>query len=312
MNIYRKIAKVVTLFEVDDSLTDIPEFLNGIGENDAGSTFDCLVKFNMAPENSIILSDDHKVLTICGPNINNLRNPFNYIGFLQAITRFIALHSFKRGIFLMHGSAANLDGNAIVFGDDGSSTAKTLSALEVAINSKKYIVDEFCFYDIKKNEVFSIGKIPVHLRDVVHENFKKRGLFVDVKNEYFENSSAGIFFFSNDYFKNEPIGKVTAMFFTHFTKDKPKKIMLSGENKLDAISFCVTAQIAKLLYPDLDRMSFAAKNDTTEIKEYDQSCMTSVLKMVGGNKYIEKISEKIQCYQILIQDSRQIINLVKD
>jgi len=312
MKICRKIAELVTLFDVDDSLENIPEFLSGIGEDNPGMSFDCEIFFRTAPQNSITLSENHAILTISGPNLNNIRNPYNYIGFLQAITRFIALNGFERGIFLMHGSATVFEGDAIVFGDNGKSTAKTLSSLEVAIDSKKYIVDEFCFYDVQKNEVFSIGKIPIHLRDVVHENFKRRGIFTDLNNKYFEDSSAGTFFFGSDNFQNVPRGKVKSMFFTHFNDGKPKKVLLTGEKKLEAISFCVTAQIAKLIYPQLDRMSFANKYDTAESKDYNKKTMESVLKMLGGDNNIKKISKKIQCFNIFIQEPKQILPLIKD
>src|SRR3989344_2116943 len=68
-------------------------------------------------EREVILSPDHYDLVIRGEDIDNLTDPFNYMGILQAMFRFASIHLAKIDTFLLHGSSSLFRNKAICFGD---------------------------------------------------------------------------------------------------------------------------------------------------------------------------------------------------
>ena len=129
---YRKIKLAGLTIDTytDSSFENIRDFLYKFADNDPGESGDQKFKIFFSKGNrKIELSDGWDSLSIIGDDIDDLYNPFNLIGITQALFRFAAIHLASRGIFLLHGSTAVLDGKTICFGDDGGSTAKTLSSL---------------------------------------------------------------------------------------------------------------------------------------------------------------------------------------
>ncbi len=160
--LFRTIAKVKLEFQIDDRFENILNFIELFDRSFSNAKTEGLIKINWAKTRTVKISEDFEELVIQGSDIDNLNNSFNTIGILQAIFRFVGTKSPRKGIYLLHGSCALFNGKAIFFGDDGTSTAKTLASIECALDSKKYVGDEFCFYNIKNNTIFSYDFIPIH------------------------------------------------------------------------------------------------------------------------------------------------------
>ena len=256
------------------------------------------------------ISKNKKVLTITGNNIDDLSNPFNLIGVLQALFRFIGLHSIKNNFFLLHGSAAIFNNKAVCFADDGLSTGKTLSSVETASTSKKYIGDEFCFLD-QNGLISSYPFIPIHIRLDVANYFKKNS---EINNSIKKSNKtkAGYFINPKDNFEIIKSKKLSAFIFVHF--DKRKKPSFKKLNKYEsrqAVSNCVLSHMVKLFNPRMDRMRFSEEKDLTKRVNYNKKTFDSIKTTLKLNGSIENIVKQTTCYRFYISSPKDIVKFLK-
>ncbi len=260
---------------------------------------------------SIKISKNKKILTISGNNIDDLSNPFNLIGILQALFRFIGLHSIKNNFFLLHGSAAIFNNKAICFADDGLSTGKTLSSVETALVSEKYIGDEFCFLN-HKGLISSYPFIPIHIRLDVTNYFKKSR---KIKSSIKKNSKtkAGYFISPKDNFKVIKSKKLSAFVFVHFNKkERPCFQKLNEHESKQAILNCILSHIVKFFNPKMDRMRFTEEKDLTNKVNYNKKIFNSIKKTLKLNGSIENIVKQTPCYRFYISSPRDVVRFLKE
>jgi len=250
---------------------------------------------------SIKLSSDLRQLKITGDNINNLTNPFNLIGVMQAIFRFTGIHSIKKKNYLLHGSASIINDNAIFFGDDGKSSAKTLSSIECALNSKQYIGDEFCFLDMNNKTIFSYSFIPLHLRPEVKKHFVHIHKIM-LPNSKYQETKAGYFIEPTKLFKIITLKKLTAFIFPYFNNKEAKLQPLNNQQKKEAISVCISAHLLKLFHPRLDRMRFTTEKDSAEPVLLEKDLMKALIKNLSLQNAISQIAKEFSCYRAYIKE----------
>jgi hypothetical protein len=256
------------------------------------------------------LSDKWDNLSIISDDIDDLSNPFNLIGITQALFRFAAIHLASKKIFLLHGSTAALNNKLICFGDDGSSTAKTLSSLEIALYSKHYVADEFCFFNSQTGEVFGYRFIPIHIRPIVREHLENYHNFSTPKSHY-KKTPAGKFIKQDKLFTTMS-GKLKALTYVHFSKKNYKIQKLSTYEAVKAFKFCITSHIAKLIYPNLDRMQFSSMTDTNDIKVINEKITNEILnKITNDRKLIPRVLKQIPSYRLTVSHPCQITTLLR-
>lgn len=296
----------------DNFFKNIRDFLDRFSVNDFREGEDAEYKVYFSKGNrKIKLSDDWSSLSIVGDDIDDLHNPFNLIGITQALFRFASIHLAQRGIFLLHGSTAVLDGKTICFGDDGSSTAKTLGSLEIALDSKLYVADEFCFFNSQNKEVFGYRFIPIHIRPIVEEHFASHHQFSMPKSRY-NQTSAGKFVEQDDLFSTTS-GKLAALAYIHFSEENHRIQKLSTQEAIKAFGFCITSHVAKLLYPKLDRMQFSSMTDTSDAKVISEKNVNEILNKIenSGGKIIQRALEQIPSYRLTVSQPCQITALLR-
>jgi hypothetical protein len=309
---YRKInlARLIINVYTDGSFKNIRSFIDKFTDAKLEKENKEVRVIFSKGKRGITLSDSWNSLSIIGDTIDDLSNPFNLIGITQALFRFAAIHLAQKGTFLLHGSTAVLDDKTICFGDDGGSTAKTLGSLEIALDSKKYVADEFCFFDSRSKQIFGYQFIPIHIRPVVKEHLENYHKFSIPKNHYKE-SSAGEFIEQDKLFKTTP-GKLAALVYIHFSKNAYKIEKLSTQEAMKAFKFCITSHIAKLLNPNLDRMQFSSMTDTNYTKVIDRELMNEILtKIINGKELTTQVLEQIPSYRLTISQPCQITSLLR-
>ena len=311
-NYYRKInlAGLTINVYVDDSFKNIRNFIDKFTdvkpEEEDG---ELKVTFSKG-KRGIALSDRWDSLSIIGNTIDDLSNPFNLIGITQALFRFAAIHLTQKEIFLLHGSAAVLDGKIICFGDDGSSTAKTLGSLEVALDSKHYVADEFCFFDSQNKKVSGYRFIPIHIRSIVKEHLENYHRFSMPKNQY-KKTSAGEFIAQDKLFTTTS-GKLAALVYIHFSEKDHEIQKLSTQEAMEAFKFCIISHTAKLLRPDLDRMQFSSMTDTNNARIIDKELVNEILtKIISGRVITPRVLEQIPSYRLTVSQPCQITALLR-
>lgn len=266
------------------------------------------INFLKGTNRKLELSKDWESLSISG-DIDDLLDPFNLIGITQAVFRFAAIHLGKRNIFLLHGSAAVLDNQIVYFGDDGSSIAKTLGSLEIALESKLYVADEFCFFDAQNQKVSGYPFIPIHIRPIVKEHLKSKHNLIVPKDNYKE-TEAGEFIKLEKLFKIAS-GKLNILSYIHFSNGGPSIEVLSQEEAYKSFKFCITSHIAKLLYPELDRMQFMAMSDANILKSIDEVLVDNIFKKITKNGINPKILKNLMSYKLIVSEPCQIIPLLR-
>ena len=303
------VAEVILDVEIEGSFKSIFELLNSFKEeNNLKPVARIIIK--KSDKRLVIVSDDNREITISGKDIDDLRNPFNLIGILQALFRFAGIHSVAKGIYLLHGSAAVFNGHTICFGDDGTSTAKTLSSIECGLESKEYIGDEFCFFDANSGMVFSYSIIPVHLRPEVEKHLRNKHKFIPPDSQY-KKSSAGIFIDPELMFRVIKQKKLDMLVFTHFHKRKPQIRRLTPKESRQAAIVCLTAHLLKLLHPELDRMKFANQEDSDDPVKY-RTRIKETLEMFPSLAGAAKdLAERVPCYRIYAHQPCDILELLK-
>ncbi len=304
------IAGLLINVYIDNNLDGVIKFIHKFKKtNIINQTPEATIYILKNKKRKIELSTDWKILSITGSDINDLTDPFTLIGLTQAIFRFAAIHLAKKGVFLLHGSAATFNKKIICFGDDGKSIAKTLGSLEVALTSDKYIADEFCFIDIKTSKISGYSLIPIHLRPEVKDHLQNQHSLKLPPSNY-KDSIAGYFIQPNKLFSIVS-GKLKILSYIHFSETENSIKKLSTENALMSFKFCIASHIAKLLYPELDRMQFASQTDTSEVKIINENIINDIEEKLFSNQPIIEFIQKIKSYKITVSNPCQIVSQLK-
>ena len=306
------LAGLIIDVHIDNSFRKIRDFLDKFSVNDFGEGKGAKYKVYFSKgARKVELSNNWNSLFIVGDDIDDLHNPFNLIGITQALFRFAAIHLAQRGIFLLHGSTAVLDGKIICFGDDGSSTAKTLGSLEIALDSKLYIADEFCFFNSQNKEVFGYRFIPIHIRPEVEEHLENHHQF-SIPKSWYKQTSAGKFVEQDNLFSTTS-GKLAALAYIHFSEEDHRSQELSIQEAIKAFNFCITSHIAKLLYPKLDRMQFSSMTDTSDTKIISEEIVNGILNKIASSsgEMIRRTLKQIPSYRLTISQPCQITVLLR-
>lgn len=304
------IAGLVIDVYIDHGFNNIRKFINNFknsGINDKNVT--AVIYITKGTERTSELSRDRSTLSIVGDRIDDLTDPFNLIGITQAIFRFAAIHLAKMGVFLLHGSAAILDNRIICFGDDGNSTAKTLSSLEVALKSNQYVADEFCFIDMKTSKIFGYPFIPIHIRPAVREHLEVcYDLTLPATN--YKKTEAGDFIQPAKLFRVIS-GELKMLAYVHFSETENAMEKLSQKEAYKAFKFCIASHIAKLLHPELDRMQFAYKTDSTATKVISENVINDIIDKMFNRQSISEAVQKIPSYKLIVSQPCQIISFLR-
>ena len=308
MKAFLEIATIPVKVEIDDDLILIKEIFNNfkICRKDNNSLNIKIVK-NI--KNSITLSLDYDNLLIGVDEKDNPRDYFNLMGVLQAIFRFVGLHSIKKGIFLIHGSASVYRGKGFCFSDDGSSIGKTLSAIELSLISNKIIGDEFCFLDVKTMEIFSYPFVPLHIRPEVEDHLDKIHK-IHFKDNFIK-TRAGIFLMPNMLFNIEKSHKLDYFIFVYFNKEKNVCERINPVKSQIAIKNSLMSHLLKLINPSFDRMSFVERKDSSRVIAYNKKEMNRLEKDILPQGVIDLITQNIDCYKVNLKNPCNLINLLK-
>lgn len=307
------VAGVPINVQIEQNFNNIISLISKFDKYDGPTEFK--IKIYSSTTRFVKLSKDFKQINIAGNDINNLTNPFNLLGIFQAIFRFVGIYSVSNNVYLMHGSASIMNNQAICFGDDGKNIAKTISSIECALKSKKYIGDEFCFLDLNNKKIFSYSFIPIHLRPEVKKHFLEEHNLI-LPSTKFQENEAGYFIEPTKLFKIIKSKKLTAFIFPHLHNSPYKLKPLNGKQKEEAVSACISAHLLKLIYPFLDRMQFAGKTDSTQIKiQNNKKLRNALIEKFSLRDSIYQIAKTFPCYRFYIKkpcDVTQIGELIKD
>lgn len=303
-----KIANIPINVQIDSQFKNIYDLISTfdkyIGETEFG------IKISKSSTRSVKLSKNLKQIYITGKDIDDLTDSFNSIGIMQAVFRFVGIHSITKNIYLLHGSSSIINKKAFCFSDDGGNIGKTISSFECALNSKQYIGDEFCFLDTNSKKIFSYPCIPIHLRIKVKKHFVQIHKLSLPNTKYQENDS-GYFIEPQKLFKVIKSRKLTAFIFPHFYNGRTKIVKLKIQQAEMAIEACISAHLSKLLYPVLDRMQFAQKIDSVIVNPQDnKKIQQSVMKKFSLQNSISQIAKDFPCYEVHIKKPCDIIGAI--
>ncbi|MDD5013031.1 MAG: hypothetical protein PHD93_01365 [Candidatus Pacebacteria bacterium] len=308
MKIFLEIATVSVKLEIDDDLRLIIEILKNFKIcRKHNKSLNIKIKKNI--KNSITLSSDYNDLLIGIDEKDSPYDYFNLMGVLQAIFRFIGLHSVKNDVFLIHGSASVYKGKGFCFSDDGSSVGKTLSAIELSLVSNKIIGDEFCFLNVKTMEIFSYPFIPLHIRPEVEDHLDK--IHKIHFKENFIKTKAGIFLMPKALFDVEKRCKLDYFVFVHFNKEKNICEKMNQVKSQIAIKNSLLSHLLKLINPSLDRMNFIDKKDSSRMVTYNYEEMERLEKDIIPQGIIDLIIQNINCYKVNLKNPCNLIDVLQ-
>ncbi len=302
-----KIANVPIEIQIDRRFNNIYNLISQFNKYNKYTTLK--IKISKSSTRSVNLSKNFKQINITGNNIDDLTNPFNIIGIMQAIFRFAGIHSIIKNIYLLHGSTSILNKQTLCFGDDGKNMAKTISSIECALISKKYVGDEFCFLNMNNKKIFSYSFIPIHLRPKVKKHFIKTHKLLLPRNKYKE-TKAGYFIEPVRLFKIIKSKKLSAFIFPHFNNKLIKMKQLDSKQKEKAITACISAHLLKLIYPNLDRMKFIERTDLIKLRTQKiEKLKMKLIKELSLRNPIVQIAKSFPCYTVYIKEPCDITQI---
>lgn len=303
-----KIADVPVGVYIDTRFKNILDLIAGFEKYNGQTALN--ISISKSQIRSIKLSKTLKQISIAGKDIDNLADPFNSIGIMQAIFRFIGIHSLTKNIYLLHGSSSIVNKKAFCFGDDGKNIGKTISSFECALNSKQYIGDEFCYLDMNSKKIFSYSCIPIHLRTKVKKHFSQIHK-LSLPNTRFQENNSGYFVEPKKLFRVIKSKKLTAFVFPHFHSGKTKIMKLEFQQAKTAIEACISAHLSKLLFPYLDRMQFVQKTDSTTVRnQNNEKIKRLMIKKFSLQNSISRMAKDFSCYKIYIKKPCDVINAI--
>ncbi len=310
MKIFLRIVNIPITVEIEDSLNLIVEFFNNFDVCEEKQKKPQInIRIAKADKNYITLSPDYKNLLMGVDKTDSPYDYFNLMGVLQALFRFVGLHSAKNNIFLVHGSASVYKDKAFCFADDGLSVGKTLSAIELSLISNTMIGDEFCFLDIKTMRIFSYPFIPLHIRPEVKNHLEKKHK-INISEKMFVETKAGFFLMPQQIFNTRNSYKLDYFVFVYFEKNKNSCKKLDTINSKNSIRIALTSHLLKLFYPDFDRMNFIEGVDSSRIITYDNNLMNKTEKEFFPVGTIDFIVKNIKCYRVALKNSCDLVRLL--
>lgn len=304
------IAKVGLKVKIDHSFKNIQRLFSKFRNDENINQKHPEIIIKKSSKRSLFVLKGNNQLIISGMDIDDLKNPFNLIGILQAVFRFVGIHSSKNGVYLLHGSASILDNKGICFADDNKSTAKTLSSLECALKSNLYLGDEFCFLDNKTRRIFSYPFIPIHFRPEVKNHFINTHKLKLPTSDYQERE-AGYFIEANKLFKIVKSRQLDKFIFVYFHNQKTKLEALDFLRSKKAIAATIAIPLLKLFYPKLDKMQFLKKQDLTKIKSCNKADIESLIRNLNLENAVVQIAKDIPCYKIWIRHPCEVVKIIR-
>lgn len=298
--------------KVDKALDNIKRLLFQLPTDSTKKRCHLVISIKRDNKRCIQLKTNKNLLKITGPNLNNLKNPYNLIGILQAVFRFIGLYSIKHNFVLLHSSAISFYNKALIFGDDGKSQAKTLSSIIASFHSKqKYLGDEFCFLDVKNCKVFSFPIIPIHIRPRVqkylYNNFKIKIINTDAY-----DINAGPFVYPRRLFKVKKSEGRPVFIFVHFKRGAVSLNRLKKEAAIISISNCISAHLLKLLHPEYDRMKFSDMSDSSTRTAIKKQHLEALDRDYDIKKIASIVAEKIPCFNVYIPGPGSLVKVLSE
>lgn len=265
---------------------------------------DGFVKIKFAKERKISIDKNKKILQLSGPDLDEIKNPLVEIAILQILFRFANFVTFFEPYLLLHGSTAIWNNNkSIIFGDNGKNIGKTLSAIEVALRSREFVVDEFSFYDVENNSIWGANFLPIHIRNFYTDylNKKYKIHLMSANSQLLRPSCLGV----NIIPKNQ----LSMIIYPEYQqRRKPAVSKLSLRESLKNLEILTVSHLVKLLYPEYDRMSWIKQSDRLQIFNIRKECS----KLASSIKpYLEQICQKASSYRIVFNQAAQIYKLVK-
>jgi len=269
-----------------------------------GKSVDGIIKLRVDKQRRLNLNPKLKLLELTAPDIENLHDPFVTIGLLQVLFRFANFCVQDKPYLLLHGSTASIEGNkSILFGDNGKNLGKTSAAVEIGLLSKKFVVDEFSFYDVENNQIFGYSWVPIHIREhlINHLNSKYNFNFKP-QTCLIKPSSLG--------FKLPKENQLSMIVYPNYRPTTKVKVKyLSRKKTYDNLEILSTSQLVKLLHPSFDRMNWFSRSDKDKIFDIREFCHQTAKKV---KPYIDQVNQKVSSYEIIYNNLYQVSNLVKE
>ncbi|MGC9048919.1 MAG: NUDIX domain-containing protein [Patescibacteria group bacterium] len=288
---------------IDKKFKSLDNFLNQFPQS-KDKKQDGFIRIKFAGERKILINKNKKILQLSGPDLDKIKNPLVEIAILQILFRFANFVTFAKPYLLLHGSTAIWDNSkSIIFGDNGRNIGKTLSAIEIALRSRKFVVDEFSIYDVENNSIWGINFLPIHIRNFCINYLNKKYKFHTkiVDSQLIKPSDLGL-----DVI---PENQLSMVIYPDYQKyKKPTVDRLSLKESLKNLEILAASHLVKLLYPRYDRMSWVRQSDRLKIFNIRKECS----KLANPIKpYLEQICQKVSSYRIVFNQPSQIYKLVK-
>jgi len=298
---YLQIGPAIIKFQASSKLKRMLNLLNQFSQKKQKA--DGVVKFRTAKQRRIDLNRKSKLLELTAPDIENLCDPFVKIGLLQILFRFANFCTQDKPYLLLHGSTAVVEDNkSILFGDNGKNLGKTSAAVELGLLSKKFVVDEFSFYDVENNQVFGYEWAPIHLREHLINH-------LDSKHNFNFKAKICLAKLSELDFKLPKENQLSMIIYPYYQPETKAGIKyLSKKEAYKNLEILSTSQLVKFLYPSFDRMNWLNQSDVDKIFNIRKPCHQIAKKI---RPHIEQINQKVASYEIIYNDFCQISDLVK-
>lgn len=300
---YLQIGPVNLQIIIDRRFRSLANFLNQFAQV-KDKKVDGFIKIKFAKERRISINKNKKILQLSGPDLNEIRNPLVEIAILQFLFRFANFVTITKPYLLLHGSTAIWDDNkSIIFGDNGRNIGKTLSAIEIALQSGKFVVDEFSIYDVGNNSIWGEDFLPIHIRNFYIDFLNKKYKFSikTINNQLLRPVDLGLDII--------PKNQLSMIIYPEYRKyRKPIVRCLSSEESLKNLEVLATSHLIKLLHPKYDRMSWLRRSDEPRIFDISRKCSKFAVHI---KPYLEQIHQKISSYKIIFNQPSQIYKLVR-
>ncbi len=303
MTKYLQIGSAIIKFQTSLMSKKLLHFLSPLSQNKKQDV-DGVVKLRIGKQRQINLNQELKLLELVTPDTENINSPFVKIGLLQALFRFANFCTQNKPYLLLHGSAVSIDDNrSILFGDNGKNLGKTSAAVELGLLSKKFIVDEFSFYDVEKNQILGYKWMPIHLRKdlIKHLNLKHKFNF-GIEECLVTPSKLG--------FKLPKKNQLSMIIYPDYQPTKKAKLKrLTRQEAREDVKILSASHMVKFLNPQFDRMSWIRQDDSPA-KAFNIRKRCSQIANKNAS-YLEQINQKINSYEIIYNDPCQIPVLAK-
>lgn len=296
-----KIGGATLEINVDFEAPSLFSFLDKLPVSD-GDEVDGKIFFLQSPDRNISIKEGEKKLIVSGPDLDKLGDSLVEIMIIQVIFRFAHFVAQDKPFLLLHGSTVLWeDGKSIVFGDNGKNIGKTTAMVSVALKTKKFISDEFSFYDVEKNKIIGYDFLPIHLRKENIEIFNSQYKLNLGDKELINSSEINI--------ENVDENNLSMVVYPEYSETKePQVRKLLATESLENLQVLSFSHLAKLINPQMDRMSWLNQKDDGEVID-----LTSLCKSLATDRknFTTQILQKVSSYSIIYNNPSQIYDLVE-